>query len=1598
MAQPAAVHPGNALQLVQLSQLIDNIAESAYKGLQGLSQTLPALSDEERKHALLLHLHSTRQRLLRLHVLVEWSNKAAATKEVLETGSFQALPSAISEVCGPPKRTAQQRQTALRHMDFLLRMQLLQEVLPVGMHVHCVGSGHAKLTFKGYYTAVLTLAEAPGAQAEPPCQPGPPQQGEPVQGQPLQQPGHPQQQQPGHLQQQQPGANEPKDVDQQADEVTSGCMRTVSQDDKVGPHEEKYRWRLLSFDILPDFERTVLTPEQQKGLQAELESQMWQAADIRAQHSLAAAQLAQQAQQGTDTAQSGPAQTASEPVTDSSRQPVSARAESSHPSSQGGESGRTTLEKDNSDGTSGDPAPHPLQLLHNVLAGIAGRLVLHEVHTRLRKLLDEKGRWAKLLKLNAAAVLSNGIRCSFWLNTQTASSPATDLKALNVQQLLLQAAGQHAVVQLEALHYALQQQTSLTTSGCTTHLISDPNSAADLAGLVPLPSGPAQAGPVPARALSPSLVMSSRGTALLVVSVQLKTGFLRLAAGCGAEQNQRLKQQENRLASLQKDMRFAPLEDPSLSRGEALSRALAQELSSLFLTVAQQACFAQLAAAAEQHGLMRSGLPQRMLSGYLERDPSAPRLDPASCLALAFPPTPLLQAPTHAGACTPGINLGLQTNPAPTQSLAASQRQTFPLGPTQAASQLADPRQTKPIYSGSAASPQQAVPSGARQSAQTAGQPAGPPVQTLFSSRLKGSKRKPTGQLDRSTAALRFYLLAELKQASSGAEWHCYLLACRCTFRGVVQQVMSCATVPSNLISKSQEASAVWTADLGRVVAWCFSTLVEKHLLAELKVLGIPYTEELALRPSITPGNAAQQVPFSNKRQKLSQHDAIQNALGLNNTAEAQQSGETKTAVSQAQSPSTCQIQAAPVAPTLRCCITCEPELPHAVLESFQNMAELEEEGLLLDALAITAQPLAIVANAISPEQCRAFGLQSSQLTVVCKKPPYQLQLRVQQVQRPTLVLSLRQEGFAASAPYALADRGSQAVLASSPESPGRTKSTSLLSQQLNRESSLSLAPADVKRSLETCHDLPSALPASIKTSTSLEDLQAQHEVFQDLTVQRAFTLASKAHAGQQRRNGEPVFVHCVETARTLAELGLTADVVAAGLLHDILDDTLMTEPQLRSHFSHSLVDMESMDIFSPLANRLGVWSLKAELEDLCFQQLHPVQHSQLQKRLKESQHRGSIELALNKLSQHLDCIDLSYKELSGRPKNLWGVHNKMKQKQQELDGIYDLRAIRVIVRDKTDCYAVLRQVHNLWQPVAGRFKDYIQNPKANGYRSLHTVVVGDDGIPVEVQIRTAKMHFIAEHGLAAHWRYKEKFSGDGDEGNYLAECHAGWARYVLTWQMHLTDSKVRPSGSPGRDSSLVDLMTCPFPEHSSNCKFVAYMNQIKPTPVSKEVAARYPINIFLTYTKAGVRQHTLESFPPGCTPAVLGTMMQTGMHDLGDVSPFGVRLLVNEAEIDDANKPLSFGDFVEVVPCESPQLASKHPVHLHAGNYLFPRPQHGKHRPPIEQQRQQLNSIYSLPSDDQHSPTNMWRVSSTELTTPPQRHGAEARRPVPSA
>lgn len=256
------------------------------------------------------------------------------------------------------------------------------------MRLSSVSSGHVNVFFPGYYTAKLTLAEAPAVQADQVSQPG----------QNEAETGHPQ-----------PPLGLPSGPQQQTATGPAAAAASITDaQTQEAPHQERYRWRMLSFELLPSFDRELLTVEQHSGLQTELEFQMWEAADLRAQHSMAAAQRAQQAQRGADTAQSGPSVAAPEP----SQQPVSARVESSARE----DSSQPSLHNHGLDSHAPQPeqdpkgAPHPLQVLHNVLAGIAGKLVLHEVHGRLRQMLDAKGRWAHLLKLNAAAVLSNGIR------------------------------------------------------------------------------------------------------------------------------------------------------------------------------------------------------------------------------------------------------------------------------------------------------------------------------------------------------------------------------------------------------------------------------------------------------------------------------------------------------------------------------------------------------------------------------------------------------------------------------------------------------------------------------------------------------------------------------------------------------------------------------------------------------------------------------------------------------------------------------------------------------------------------------------------------------------------------------------------------------------------------------------------------------------------------------------------------------------------------------------------------------------------------------------------------------------------------------------
>merc|ERR1712157_370092 len=182
------------------------------------------------------------------------------------------------------------------------------------------------------------------------------------------------------------------------------------------------------------------------------------------------------------------------------------------------------------------------------------------------------------------------------------------------------------------------------------------------------------------------------------------------------------------------------------------------------------------------------------------------------------------------------------------------------------------------------------------------------------------------------------------------------------------------------------------------------------------------------------------------------------------------------------------------------------------------------------------------------------------------------------------------------------------------------------------------------------------------------------------------------------------------------------------------------------------IIAQETMNVFVPLANRLGVWSIKAELEDLCFRYLNQSEFLALQNCMKEDfmkSQKENLQKNLDKLQDELKARNFGIKDLGGRPKNIYGIHKKMKTKGITFEEVYDLCACRVIVKSKSECYKVLDLIHSIWEPVEGKFRDYVKNPKENGYESLHTVVVDEHGNPFEIQIRTAEMHFIAEYGVA---------------------------------------------------------------------------------------------------------------------------------------------------------------------------------------------------------------------------------------------------------
>jgi GTP pyrophosphokinase len=356
--------------------------------------------------------------------------------------------------------------------------------------------------------------------------------------------------------------------------------------------------------------------------------------------------------------------------------------------------------------------------------------------------------------------------------------------------------------------------------------------------------------------------------------------------------------------------------------------------------------------------------------------------------------------------------------------------------------------------------------------------------------------------------------------------------------------------------------------------------------------------------------------------------------------------------------------------------------------------------------------------------------------------------------------------------------------------------------------------------------------------------------------LEHAWVLAQAAHAGQRRASGEPYTEHCLQVTGLLADWGLDAPTLAAGLLHDVVEDSVVSIEDLKMDFGDeiaSLVDgvtklsqfddlsgkgerdlldneaeslrkmilagidevrvviikladrlhnmrtlgslpedrrkqnaRETLEIFAPLANRLGMWQVKWELEDLGFRWLNPEKYKEIarligQRREVREQH---IERIVQTLRQHLKSTGIEA-EVTGRPKHIHSIHRKMARKNLPFEQIYDIRGVRVVVNTVSDCYATLGVVHNLWRPIPGEFDDFIAMPKDNMYQSLHTAVVADDGNTLDVQIRTHDMHRTAELGIAAHWRYKE--GRKGDEG---FDAKIAWLRSLMDWRQEVDDAR----------------------------------------------------------------------------------------------------------------------------------------------------------------------------------------------------------------
>ena len=392
---------------------------------------------------------------------------------------------------------------------------------------------------------------------------------------------------------------------------------------------------------------------------------------------------------------------------------------------------------------------------------------------------------------------------------------------------------------------------------------------------------------------------------------------------------------------------------------------------------------------------------------------------------------------------------------------------------------------------------------------------------------------------------------------------------------------------------------------------------------------------------------------------------------------------------------------------------------------------------------------------------------------------------------------------------------------------------------------------ADVEASVKKMEDFTS--PTELYR-TLVEGVKRYHPS-DDLTlIDKAYRVADEAHRGQKRKSGEPYVIHPLCVAIILADLELDKETIISGLLHDVVEDTIMTTEELEQEFGSEvalIVDgvtklgrlsyskdkveeqaenlrkmflamakdirvilvkladrlhnmrtakywspekqkekaRETMDIYAPIAQRLGISKIKVELDDLSLKCLEPEAYYDLVKNvnMKREERQAFVDNIVDDVRKKIEAAGIEG-EVSGRIKHFFSIYKKMVNQHKTLEQIYDLFAVRIIVESVKDCYAALGVIHEMYTPIPGRFKDYIAMPKSNMYQSLHTTLIGPTGQPFEIQIRTFEMHRTAEYGIAAHWKYKE--ASDGKKtGPEQEEEKLSWLRQILEWQQDMSDN-----------------------------------------------------------------------------------------------------------------------------------------------------------------------------------------------------------------